>query len=160
MDKASEAILALQRVTFRYRPELHPAGIPQFGLVAEQVEKVNPDLVARDDQGKPYTESNSYTHAYRDPNCDSHGDLHAYSYSNSHSHSDGNADSYSHTDAHSYSYSYTNCDGDGNSNANGDAYNYAQTDAHAEIRADGEASTLEAQETRLWQLFRPLRRDG
>ena len=32
-----------------------PNGIPQFGLVAEQVEKVNPDLVARDEQGKPYT---------------------------------------------------------------------------------------------------------
>ena len=29
--------------------------VPQFGLVAEQVEKVNPDLVARDEQGKPYT---------------------------------------------------------------------------------------------------------
>jgi hypothetical protein len=55
MDKASEAILALQPVTFRYKHELDPDGIPQFGLVAEQVEKVNPDLVARDDQGKPYT---------------------------------------------------------------------------------------------------------
>jgi hypothetical protein len=55
MDKASEAILALQPVTFRYKKELDPEGIPQFGLVAEQVEKVNPDLVARDDQGKPYT---------------------------------------------------------------------------------------------------------
>jgi hypothetical protein len=55
MDKASEAILALQPVTFRYKHELDPNGIPQFGLVAEQVEKVNPDLVARDDQGKPYT---------------------------------------------------------------------------------------------------------
>ena len=55
MDKASEAILALQPVTFRYKHELDPEGIPQFGLVAEQVEKVNPDLVARDDQGKPYT---------------------------------------------------------------------------------------------------------
>jgi hypothetical protein len=55
MDKASEAILALQPVTFRYKHELDPAGIPQFGLVAEQVEKVNPDLVARDEQGKPYT---------------------------------------------------------------------------------------------------------
>ncbi len=55
MDKASEAILALQPVTFRYKQELDPEGIPQFGLVAEQVEKVNPDLVARDDQGKPYT---------------------------------------------------------------------------------------------------------
>jgi Chaperone of endosialidase len=55
MDKASEAILSLQPVTFHYKKELDPAGIPQFGLVAEQVEKVNPDLVARDDQGKPYT---------------------------------------------------------------------------------------------------------
>src|SRR5713226_5895660 len=55
MDKASEAILALQPVTFHYKHELDPEGIPQFGLVAEQVEKVNPDLVARDDQGKAYT---------------------------------------------------------------------------------------------------------
>ena len=55
MDEASEAILALKPVTFRYKHELDPDSIPQFGLVAEQVEKVNPDLVARDDQGKPYT---------------------------------------------------------------------------------------------------------
>ena len=55
MDKTSEAILALKPVTFRYKHELDPDGIPQFGLVAEQVEKVNPDLVARDDQGKAYT---------------------------------------------------------------------------------------------------------
>jgi Chaperone of endosialidase len=55
MDKASEAILALRPVTFRYKHELDPEGIPQFGLVAEDVEKVNPDLVARDEQGKPYT---------------------------------------------------------------------------------------------------------
>jgi hypothetical protein len=55
MDKASEAILALKPVTFRYKHELDPDSIPQFGLVAEDVEKVNPDLVARDDQGKPYT---------------------------------------------------------------------------------------------------------
>ena len=55
MDKASEAILALQPVTFHYKKELDPEGIPQFGLVAEQVAKVNPDLVARDEQGKPYT---------------------------------------------------------------------------------------------------------
>ena len=55
MDKTSEAILALKPVTFRYKKELDPAGIPQFGLVAEQVVKVDPDLVARDDQGKPYT---------------------------------------------------------------------------------------------------------
>src|SRR5262249_378396 len=45
MDKASEAILALKPVTFRYKRELDAKGIPQFGLVAEDVEKVNPDLV-------------------------------------------------------------------------------------------------------------------
>ena len=55
MDKASEAILALQPVTFPLQARAGSQGIPQFGLVAEQVEKVNPDLVARDDQGKPYT---------------------------------------------------------------------------------------------------------
>ena len=55
MDKASEAILALKPVTFRYKQELDPDGIPQFGLVAEEVEKVNPDLVARDANGKAYT---------------------------------------------------------------------------------------------------------
>jgi hypothetical protein len=55
MDKASEAILALKPVTFHYKQELDPDGVRQFGLVAEEVEKVNPDLVARDDQGKPYT---------------------------------------------------------------------------------------------------------
>jgi len=45
----------LKPVTFRYKHELDPAGIPQFGLVAEDVEKVNPDLVARDADGKAYT---------------------------------------------------------------------------------------------------------
>src|SRR5213592_3867221 len=55
MDKASEAILALKPVTFRYKQELDPDGIPQFGLVAEQVEKVNPDLVVRDEDGKVNT---------------------------------------------------------------------------------------------------------
>jgi hypothetical protein len=55
MDKASEAILALKPVTYRYKKELDPDGIPQFGLVAEQVEKVRPDLVARDKEGKPYS---------------------------------------------------------------------------------------------------------
>ena len=55
MDKASEAILSLKPVPSATRHELDPEGIPQFGLVAEQVEKVNPDLVARDEQGKPYT---------------------------------------------------------------------------------------------------------
>ena len=55
MDKASEAILALKPVTFRYKQDLDPDGMPQFGLVAEEVEKVNPDLVARDAEGKVYT---------------------------------------------------------------------------------------------------------
>jgi hypothetical protein len=55
MDNASEAILALKPVTFRYKKELDPEGIPQFGLVAEDVENVNRALVARDEQGKPYS---------------------------------------------------------------------------------------------------------
>ena len=52
MDKASEAILKLEPVTFRYKQELDPDGVPQFGLIAEQVEKVNPDLVVRDEEGQ------------------------------------------------------------------------------------------------------------
>jgi hypothetical protein len=55
MDKASEAILALKPVTFRYKKELDPQAIPQFGLVAEQVEKIDPQLVAYDEHGKPYS---------------------------------------------------------------------------------------------------------
>jgi len=55
MDRASEAILALKPVTFRYKKELDPTGIPQFGLVAEEVEKVDPALITRDRDGKPYT---------------------------------------------------------------------------------------------------------
>jgi hypothetical protein len=55
MAKASETILALKPVTFRYKKELDPQGIPQFGLVAEEVEKVNPALITRDADGKPYT---------------------------------------------------------------------------------------------------------
>jgi hypothetical protein len=55
MDKASEVILALKPVSFRYKKQLDPDGVLQFGLVAEDVEKVNPDLVARDAEGKPYT---------------------------------------------------------------------------------------------------------
>src|SRR5438874_1234695 len=55
MDKASEAILALKPVTFRYKHDLDPEGIPQFGLVAEEVAKVNPALVARDAEGEVYT---------------------------------------------------------------------------------------------------------
>src|SRR5438046_9569130 len=55
MDKASAAILALKPVTFRYKKAIDPQGIPQFGLVAEDVEKVSPDLVVRDKEGKPYS---------------------------------------------------------------------------------------------------------
>jgi len=55
MDKASEAILALQPVTFRYKKNFDSTGTAQFGLVAEDVAKVNPDLVVRDKEGKPYS---------------------------------------------------------------------------------------------------------
>jgi hypothetical protein len=55
MGDASDALLALRPVTFRYKHEIDPDGFPQFGLVAEEVEKVNPDLVRRDAQGKVFT---------------------------------------------------------------------------------------------------------
>ena len=55
MDKASEALFLLKPVTFRYKKELDPAGTQQFGLVAEEVEKVNLDLVVRDEHGKANT---------------------------------------------------------------------------------------------------------
>jgi Chaperone of endosialidase len=55
MDKASEAILALQPVTFRYKKDFDLTGTAQFGLLAEDVAKVNPDLVVRDKEGKPYS---------------------------------------------------------------------------------------------------------
>jgi hypothetical protein len=55
MNKASEAIFSLQPVTFRYNKALDPNATPQFGLVAEEVAKVDPDLVACDVEGKPYT---------------------------------------------------------------------------------------------------------
>jgi uncharacterized coiled-coil protein SlyX len=55
MDNASEAIFALKPVTFHYKQEFDPKGIAQFGLVAEEVAKVAPDLVVPDAEGKPYT---------------------------------------------------------------------------------------------------------
>ena len=55
MDQASESIFALKPVTFRYKKAIDPKHIPHFGLVAEDVEKVNPDLVVRDEEGKPYS---------------------------------------------------------------------------------------------------------
>jgi hypothetical protein len=54
MDKASETILALKPVAFRYKKGIDSRGIPQFGLVAEDVEKLNPDLVSRDEEGKAF----------------------------------------------------------------------------------------------------------
>ena len=53
MGKASEGILALEPVTFHYKSD--GANVPQFGLIAEEVEKVNPDLVVRDKNGEIYT---------------------------------------------------------------------------------------------------------
>jgi hypothetical protein len=53
MDKTSEAIFSLQPVTFHYKGD--PDAVPQFGLVAEQVATVKPDLVTCDAEGKPYT---------------------------------------------------------------------------------------------------------
>jgi hypothetical protein len=55
MNKASEALFSLNPVTFRYKKEIDPAGISQFGLVAEEVEKVNPDLVTHNQEGTPHT---------------------------------------------------------------------------------------------------------
>ena len=55
MDKASEAILALKPVTFRYKEEIDPDRSSQFGLIAEEVEKVDPDLITRDESGRPIT---------------------------------------------------------------------------------------------------------
>src|SRR4029077_4475440 len=53
MDKASEAILSLRPVPFHYKTDTK--GIPQFGLIAEEVAKVNPALILPDKEGKPYS---------------------------------------------------------------------------------------------------------
>jgi ATP/maltotriose-dependent transcriptional regulator MalT len=55
MDRSSEALFSLRPVIFRYKPQIDPAGTLQFGLVAEEVETVNPDLVVTDQKGKPYS---------------------------------------------------------------------------------------------------------
>jgi hypothetical protein len=55
MENASETLYALKPVSFRYKKEIDPAGVSQFGLVAEDVEKVNPNLVVRDEEGKAYS---------------------------------------------------------------------------------------------------------
>ena len=53
MDKTSEAILALEPVSFRYKSD--STSTPRFGLIAEEVAKVNPDLVVRDRKGEIYS---------------------------------------------------------------------------------------------------------
>jgi hypothetical protein len=55
MANTSEALFGLKPVTFRYKKEIDPSGTSQLGLVAEEVEKVDPDLVVRDKEGKPYS---------------------------------------------------------------------------------------------------------
>jgi hypothetical protein len=55
MGHASDALLSLHPVTFQYKPEIDPAGTPQFGLIAEEVEKVSPDLVVHDADHQIYT---------------------------------------------------------------------------------------------------------
>src|SRR5262249_14434695 len=53
MDETSKAVMSLRPVTFHYKNER--GGTPQFGLVAEEVAKVNPDLIVCDKEGKPYS---------------------------------------------------------------------------------------------------------
>jgi len=53
MDKSSEALLGLKPVTFHYKSDAQ--NTPQFGLIAQEVAKVNPDLVVHDDNGEIYT---------------------------------------------------------------------------------------------------------
>ncbi len=55
MKNASETLFSLKPVTFRYKKEIDPAGTSQFGLVAEEVQTVDPELVVRDKEGKPYS---------------------------------------------------------------------------------------------------------
>ena len=51
MGDVSEALLSLKPVTFRYKPEFDKSGTPHFGLIAEEVAEVNPDLVIHDAKG-------------------------------------------------------------------------------------------------------------
>jgi hypothetical protein len=55
MDKASEAILSLKPVSFRYKKEIESNGSIMFGLIAEDVEKADPDLVTRNEKGEAET---------------------------------------------------------------------------------------------------------
>src|SRR5262249_1725557 len=55
MERTSKALFGLKPVTFPYKKEIDPAGKTPFGVVAKEVEKVDPDLVVRDQEGKAYT---------------------------------------------------------------------------------------------------------
>jgi trimeric autotransporter adhesin len=55
LGEASEVIYGLRPVSFRYKPEIEPTRPLSFGLIAEEVGKMNPDLVVRDNEGKPFT---------------------------------------------------------------------------------------------------------
>ncbi len=55
MDQASETLFALKPVTFRYKKEIDPARALSFGLIAEEVAEISPELITRDKEGKPET---------------------------------------------------------------------------------------------------------
>jgi hypothetical protein len=55
MGDASDVLLSLAPVTYQYKPTIDPMGVAQFGLVAEEVEKICPDLVVKGNDGKPYS---------------------------------------------------------------------------------------------------------
>jgi hypothetical protein len=55
LGDVTATLMALRPVTFQYRADLDPAGTPQFGLVAEEVARVAPELVVRDADHRPYT---------------------------------------------------------------------------------------------------------
>jgi len=63
MNKASEAILALRPVSFRYKKKIDPAQMRAFGLIAEEVDRVDPDLVAPNRQGQPESVRYEYINA-------------------------------------------------------------------------------------------------
>jgi trimeric autotransporter adhesin len=55
MEQASEILYGLKPVSFRYKPEIEPTRPLGFGLIAEEVEEISPDLVTRDGNGKVST---------------------------------------------------------------------------------------------------------
>jgi hypothetical protein len=55
MDRSSETLFALKPVTFRYKKDADPSQALSFGLIAEEVAQVSPELITRDEEGKPQT---------------------------------------------------------------------------------------------------------